>query len=65
MASDDKKTKAGPTPKNEPAVKNEAASNKKDHGQPKNKSTSDADLSKAEGRAGPGNLHRTISGISA
>jgi hypothetical protein len=49
MASDDKKTKAGPTPKNEPAVKNEAASNKKDHGQPKNKSTSDADLSKAEG----------------
>ena len=49
MASDDKKTKAGPTPKNETAVKNESAAKKKDHGQPKDKSTSDADLSKAEG----------------
>ena len=49
MASDDKKTKAGPTPKNETPVKNEAAPKKKDHGQPKEKSTSDADLPKAEG----------------
>ena len=43
MASDDKKTKTSPAPKNETAVKN------KDEVQPKNKITSDADLSKAEG----------------
>ena len=42
MASDDKKT--SPAPKNE----KEAAA-KKDQGQPKDKITSDADLSKAEG----------------
>jgi hypothetical protein len=40
MASDDKKT--SPAPKNEAAVKKEAAA-KKDEGQPKNKTTSDAD----------------------
>jgi hypothetical protein len=48
MASDDKKTKTSPAPKYETAVKKEAAA-KKDEGQPKNKITSDADLSKAEG----------------
>jgi hypothetical protein len=42
MASDDKKTKTSP------ASKNEAAAEKKDEGQPKDKSTSGADLSKAE-----------------
>jgi hypothetical protein len=42
MVSDDKKTKTSPAPKNETAVK-------KDEGQPKNKITSDANLSKAEG----------------
>jgi len=46
MASDDKKT--SPAPKNETAVRKEAAA-KKDQGQPKDKITSDADLSKAEG----------------
>jgi hypothetical protein len=35
--------------KNETAVKKDAAAKKKDEGQPKNKITSDADLSKAEG----------------
>ena len=49
MASDDKKTETSPAPKNETAVKKEAAAKKKDEGQPKNKITSDADLSKAEG----------------
>jgi hypothetical protein len=49
MASDDKKTKTSPAPKNETAVKKEAAAKKKDEGQPKNKITSDAELSKAEG----------------
>jgi hypothetical protein len=52
MASDDKKTKtspAPPAPKNETVVKKEAAAEKKDEGQPKDKSTSDADLYKAEG----------------
>jgi hypothetical protein len=49
MASDDKKTKTSPAPKNETAVKKEAAAKNKDEGQPKNKITSDADLSKAEG----------------
>ena len=48
MASDDKKTETSPAPKNETAVKKEAAA-KKDEGQPKNKIKSDADLSKAEG----------------
>jgi hypothetical protein len=49
MASDDKKTKTSPAPKNEPAAKKEAAPTKKDEGQPKDKSTAGADLSKAEG----------------
>ena len=44
MASDDKKT--SPAPKNGTAVKKDAAA-KKDEGQPKNKTTSDADPSKA------------------
>ena len=48
MASDDKKT-TSPAPKNETAVKKVAAAKKKDEGQPKDKSTSGADLSKAEG----------------
>jgi hypothetical protein len=34
MASDDKKTKTSPAPKNETAVKKEAAAKKKDEGQP-------------------------------
>jgi hypothetical protein len=46
MASDDKKT--NPAPKNEAAVRKEVAA-KKDLDQPKDKTTSDADLSKAEG----------------
>jgi hypothetical protein len=45
MASDDKKT--SPAPKNGTAVKKDAAA-KKDEGQPKNKTASDADPSKAE-----------------
>jgi hypothetical protein len=49
MAIDDKKTKTSPTPKNENAVKKEAAAKKKDEVQPKDKNTSGADLSKAEG----------------
>src|SRR4029077_17208643 len=49
MASDDKKTKTSPAPKNGTVVKKEAAAKKKAEGQPKDKSTSDADLSKAEG----------------
>ena len=49
MASDDKKTETSPAPKNETAVKKEAAAKKKDEGQTKNKINSDADLSKAEG----------------
>ena len=48
MASDDKKTKTSPTPKNETAVKKEVPAKKKDEGQPENKITSDADLSKAD-----------------
>jgi hypothetical protein len=43
MASDDKKAKTSPAPKNE------AAATKKDESQPKSKSPSGADLSKAEG----------------
>ena len=42
MASDDKKTKTSPAPKNETAAK------KKDEGPPKDKSPSGADPSKAE-----------------
>ena len=49
MASNDKKTETSPAPKNETAVKKETAAKKKDEGQPKNKITSDADLSNAEG----------------
>ena len=49
MASDDKRTKTSPASKNETVVKKEAAAEKKDEGQPKDKSTSDADLYKAEG----------------
>ena len=49
MASDDKKTKTSPAPKNETAVKKEANARNKDEGQPKSKIKSDADLSKAEG----------------
>ena len=49
MASDDKKTKISPSPKNETAVNKDAAATKKDDGQSKDKSTSDANLSKAEG----------------
>jgi hypothetical protein len=45
MASDDK---TSPAPKNGTAVNKEAAA-KKDEGQVKDKTTSDADLSKAEG----------------
>jgi hypothetical protein len=45
MASDDKKT--SPAPKNETAVEKKAA--KKDEGQPKDKTISDAGVSKAEG----------------
>jgi len=43
MASDDKKTKANPAPKNEAPPK------KKNEVPPKDKSTTGADLSKAEG----------------
>ena len=49
MASDDKKTKTSPAPKNEAAAKKEAAPTKKDEGQPKDKSAPAADLSKAAG----------------
>ena len=49
MASDDKKTKASPAPKNETAVKKEATAKKTDEGQPKDKNTSDAAPSKVEG----------------
>jgi hypothetical protein len=42
MASDDKKTKTNPVPKNEAPPK------KKDEAPPKDKSTSDANLSKSE-----------------
>lgn len=43
MADDDKKTKTSTAPKNEAAAK------KKDEGQPKDKATSEADLSKTDG----------------
>ena len=46
MASDDKNTKTSPSPKIETAAKKDAAATKKNEGQPKDKSTSDATLSK-------------------
>jgi hypothetical protein len=46
MASDDKKTETSPAPENQTTAKKEAAAKKKDEGQPKNKITSDADLSR-------------------
>ncbi|MGC1972357.1 MAG: hypothetical protein WA712_13660 [Pseudolabrys sp.] len=49
MASDDKKTETSPAPENQTTAKKEAAAKKKDEGQPRNKITSDADLSNAEG----------------
>ena len=49
MASDEKKTKTNPAPKEEAVVKKDSAAKKKDESQPKDKSTSGADLSKAEG----------------
>ena len=49
MASDDKKTKTNPAPKNEPAAKKEAAATKKDEGVAKSKSPSGAEAPKAEG----------------
>jgi hypothetical protein len=48
MASDDTKTKTSPVPKKETTVKKEAPIKKKDEGQPKDKDTSDVDLSKSE-----------------
>ena len=48
MASDDKKTKAILAPKSETAVKKAVAEKKKDEVQPKDKSPSDVDLTKAE-----------------
>ncbi len=48
MASENEKTKTSATPKNEIAVKREVAP-KKDEGQPKDKTTSDAELSKGVG----------------
>jgi hypothetical protein len=49
MASDDKKIKASPAPQNETAMKKEVPAKKKDESQPKDKSPSDAELSKDEG----------------
>jgi hypothetical protein len=49
MASDDMKSKTSPDPKNEIAAKKGAATNKKDDGQPKDKNTSGADVSKTDG----------------
>src|ERR1700684_533392 len=49
MASDDKKTKTTPAPKNETAAKKVVAEKTKDEVQPKDKSTLDTDSSKAEG----------------
>ena len=49
MASDDKNTKTSPAPKIDTAVKKDAAATKKDEGQPKDKSTPDANPSKAGG----------------
>ena len=49
MASDDKKANTSPEPKNETTMQKDTPAKKKDEGQRKDKSTSDADLSKAEG----------------
>lgn len=50
MANDDKKTKSSPgADSGAVVVKKEAATKKKDEGQRKDKSKTDADLSKAEG----------------
>jgi len=49
MASDDKKPKTSPAPKNETTVGKESVAKNKDEGQSKDKSTSDASLSKGEG----------------
>jgi hypothetical protein len=49
MANDDKKTKSSPGAHSEAVVKKEATTKKKDEGQQKDKSKTDADLSKAEG----------------
>ena len=62
MASDDKKTKTSPAPKNETAVKKEVVAKKKDEGLPKDKSTSDADLSKAEGGEKAADYPQVIAG---
>ena len=48
MTSDDKNTKTSPSSTIETAVKKDVAASKKDEGQPKDKSTSDATPSKAE-----------------
>ena len=48
MASDDKKTKTNPAPKNEPAAKKEVAATKKDEGVAKSKSPAAADTPKTE-----------------
>jgi hypothetical protein len=49
MASDDKKTKTSPALKDKAVVKEESAAKKKDESLPEDKSTSGADLFKAEG----------------
>jgi hypothetical protein len=49
MANDDKKTKSSPVAHSEAVVKKDATTKKKDEGQQKDKSKTDADLSKAEG----------------
>ena len=49
MTGDDKNIKTSPSPKIGTAVKKDAAATKKDEVQPKDKSTSDATPSKAEG----------------
>jgi hypothetical protein len=49
MTSGNKNTKTGPSPKIGIAVKKDAAATTKDEGQPKDKNTSDATPSRAEG----------------
>ena len=49
MASDDKKSKTSPAPKNDTALKKEVAENKKDEGSSVDKSASGGDSTKAEG----------------
>ncbi len=48
MASDDKKTKASPAPKSEPAAKKDAAPAKKDAASPKDKNAPAAEPAKTE-----------------